>query len=88
LHEMIFAEMRATIKNDDDADIVCDVCKSVVATLHARSRWRPARDQGQEDPMAMFEGPDRNRKILIAVIVVVGILAIIYIYLNGRLPGI
>jgi hypothetical protein len=38
--------------------------------------------------MAMFEGPDRNRKILIAVIVVVGILAIIYIYSNGRLPGI
>jgi|EndMetStandDraft_7_1072992.scaffolds.fasta_scaffold2759941_1 hypothetical protein len=38
--------------------------------------------------MAMFEGPDRKRKILIAVIVVVGILAIIYIYSNGRLPGI
>jgi hypothetical protein len=31
--KMIFAEMRANDKNDHDAaDILCDVCKSVVAT--------------------------------------------------------
>jgi hypothetical protein len=38
--KMIFAEMRANDKNDHDAaDILCDVCKSVVATLHVRGRW-------------------------------------------------
>ena len=39
--------------------------------------------------MAMFEGPDRNRYIMIAVAVVVVIIAvIIYLYAEGRLPGI
>jgi hypothetical protein len=39
--------------------------------------------------MAMFEGPDRNRYIMIAVAVVVVIIGvIIYLYAEGRLPGI
>ena len=38
--------------------------------------------------MAMFEGPDRTRNIIIAVIVVVVIIAIIYFYTSGaRVPG-
>jgi hypothetical protein len=36
--------------------------------------------------MAIFEGPDRNRNIIIAAVVVV-ILVIIYLYATGRLPG-
>jgi len=38
--------------------------------------------------MAMFEGPDRNRSIMIAAAVVVVIVVIIYLYATGRLPGI
>lgn len=37
--------------------------------------------------MAMFEGPDRNRNIIITVAVVVVIAAVIYAYSIGRLPG-
>jgi hypothetical protein len=37
--------------------------------------------------MAMFEGPDRNRNIIIAVVVVV-LAVIIFLYTSGRLPGI
>jgi hypothetical protein len=34
---MIFDVLPAGGKNDhDDADIVCDHCKSIIATLHAR----------------------------------------------------
>ena len=37
--------------------------------------------------MAMFEGPDRNRNIMITVAVVV-IAVIILLYTTNRLPGI
>jgi hypothetical protein len=38
---MIFDVMKANDKNDHDtADIVCDECKSIIATLHAPSAHR------------------------------------------------
>jgi hypothetical protein len=37
--------------------------------------------------MAMFEGPDRNRNIMITAAVVV-IAVIIFLYITDRLPGI
>jgi len=36
--------------------------------------------------MAMFEGPDRNRNIIITV-VVVAVVLIVWLYATGRLPG-
>src|SRR6516162_1465450 len=39
---MIFDVMKANDKNDHDAvDIVCDECKSIIATLHGPSAHRP-----------------------------------------------
>ncbi len=38
--------------------------------------------------MAVFEGVDRNRNIIIAAAVVVVILVIIYLYTAGHLSGI
>jgi len=38
---MIFDVMKANDKNDHDAaDIVCDECKSIIATLHGPSAHR------------------------------------------------
>ena len=37
--------------------------------------------------MAIFEGPDANRKIIIIVAVVVVVAIIYYLYTTGRLPG-
>jgi len=37
--------------------------------------------------MAMFEGPDRNKNIMITVAVVV-VALIIFLYATNRLPGI
>jgi hypothetical protein len=44
--------------------------------------------QTKERAMAMFEGVDRNRNIMIAGAVVVVILVIIYLYTAGHLSGI
>ena len=39
---MIFDVMKANDKNDHDAaDIVCEECKSIIATLHGPSAHRP-----------------------------------------------
>ena len=48
---MIFDVMKANDKNDHDAaDIVCDECKSIIATLHAPSVRRTGvrHQQGRE----------------------------------------
>jgi hypothetical protein len=38
--------------------------------------------------MAMFEGPDRTRNIILAAVVIVVIVAVIYFYTTGtRVPG-
>jgi hypothetical protein len=37
--------------------------------------------------MAIFEGPDANRNIIIIVAVVVVVAIIYYLYTAGRLPG-
>jgi hypothetical protein len=37
--------------------------------------------------MAIFEGPDANRNIIIIVAVVVAVAIIYYLYTTGRLPG-
>jgi hypothetical protein len=37
--------------------------------------------------MAIFEGPDANRNIIIIVAVVVVVAIIYYLYKTGRLPG-
>jgi hypothetical protein len=37
--------------------------------------------------MAIFEGPDANRNIIIIVAVVVIVAIIYYLYTTGRLPG-
>jgi len=37
--------------------------------------------------MAIFEGPDANRNIIIIVAVVVVVAIIYYLYMTGRLPG-
>jgi capsular polysaccharide biosynthesis protein len=42
----------------------------------------------REAAMAIFEGPSRNRNIIIAVVVVVVIAVIIYFYAGGRVPGV
>jgi hypothetical protein len=44
--------------------------------------------QKRERAMAMFEGVDRNRNIMIVAAVVVVILVIIYLYTAGHLSGI
>ena len=37
--------------------------------------------------MAIFEGPDANRNIIIIVAVAVVVAIIYYLYTTGRLPG-
>ena len=37
--------------------------------------------------MAIFEGPDANRNIIIIVAVVAVVAIIYYLYTTGRLPG-
>lgn len=37
--------------------------------------------------MAIFEGPDRNRNIIITAVVVI-IVVLILLYATGRLPGV
>ena len=42
MQPMIFDVMKANDNNDHDAaDIVCEECKSIIATLHGRSAHRP-----------------------------------------------
>ena len=52
---MIFDVMKANDKNDHDvADIVCDECKSIIATLHGPSAHRAGvRTDGAEKARAM-----------------------------------
>src|SRR5262245_2494579 len=55
---MIFDVMRANDQNDHDAaDIICDECKSIVATLHARSirRAGPTNRNAKASEMAARE---------------------------------
>jgi hypothetical protein len=49
----------------------------------------PTESNGPEGkkPMAIFEGPDANRNIIIIVAVVVVVAIIYYLYTIGRLPG-
>ena len=78
---MIFDVMKANDKNDHDAaDIVCDECKSIIATLHGPSAHRAgvrtkraakAREMaGQEidrlsDPSATDEERQRRKRRLV-----------------------
>jgi hypothetical protein len=51
---MIFDVMKANDKNDHDAaDIVCDECKSIVATLHGRTSVRSVRSERAAKARAM-----------------------------------
>jgi hypothetical protein len=61
------------------------------ALLRAVSLGQRTQNQGalqkRERAMAIFEGPDRNKNIMIAVaVLVVAVIAILYA--AGRLPGI
>ena len=76
---MIFDGMKANDKNDHDAaDILCDECKSIIATLHGPSAYRAgvrtdraakARAMaGQEvdrDPSATEEERQRRKRRLL-----------------------
>jgi hypothetical protein len=69
---MIFDVMEANEKNDHDvADIVCDECKSIIATLHAPSVRRPggrAKKSAKASEMAaqeidrLIDPPDEERQ--------------------------
>jgi len=58
---MIFDVMKANDKNDHDtADIVCDECKSIIATLHGPSAHRAGgRTDRAEKAQAMAGQVDR-----------------------------
>ena len=77
---MIFDVMKANDKNDHDAaDIICQECKSIIATLHGPSAHRPGvRKEGREtremasqeidrlsDPSATDEERQRRKRRLL-----------------------
>jgi ribosomal protein S27E len=78
---MIFDVMKANDKNDHDAaDIVCEECKSIIATLHGPSAHRPgvptkraakAREMASQeidrlsDPSATDEERQRRKRRLL-----------------------
>ena len=49
---------------------------------HVLSSPSRVRSEKESAMVAMFEGPDRNRNMIIAVAVVVAIIAIIYFYMR------
>src|SRR5262249_10070374 len=58
---MIFDVMKANDKNERDAaDIVCNECKSVIATLHGPSAHRAGVRTGREKARAMA-GQEKDR---------------------------
>jgi hypothetical protein len=71
IQPMVFDVMKANDKNDhDSADIVCDECKSIIATLHAPSGQqasvrpkRAAKAREMAGPSSgSFERPISNRR--------------------------
>src|SRR6516164_433284 len=78
---MIFDVMKANDKNDHDvADIICEECKSIIATLHGPSVHRPgvrnkraakAREMASQeidrlsDPSATDEERERRKRRLL-----------------------
>ena len=78
---MIFDVMKANDKNDHDtADIICEECKSIIATLHGPSAHRPgvrnkraakAREMASQeidrlsDPSATDEERERRKRRLL-----------------------
>ena len=56
---MIFDVMKANDKNDHDAaDIVCNECKSVIATLHGPSAHRAGVRTGRAEKARAMAGQD------------------------------
>jgi hypothetical protein len=74
---------RTVTRADGTASVDCWIYDSVGALITTE----PGSASERERPMAIFEGPDRNRNIMIAVAVVV-IAVIVYLYGAGYLSGI
>jgi len=59
---MIFDVMKANDKNDHDAaDIVCDECKSIIATLHGPSTHRAGVRTGRAEKARAMAGQEIDR---------------------------
>ena len=59
---MIFDVMKANDKNDHDAaDIVCNECKSVIATLHGPSTHRAGVRTGRAEKARAMAGQEIDR---------------------------
>src|SRR6516164_1192893 len=59
---MIFDVMKANDKNEHDAaDIVCNECKSVIATLHGPSAHRAGVRTGRAEKARAMAGQDIDR---------------------------
>jgi ribosomal protein S27E len=59
---MIFDVMKANDKNDHDAaDIVCNECKSVIATLHGPSAHRAGVRTGRAEKARAMAGQEIDR---------------------------
>src|SRR5262249_22498962 len=59
---MIFDVMKANDKNEHDAaDIVCNECKSVIATLHGPSAHRAGVRTGRAEKARAMAGQEKER---------------------------